>query len=64
MRAFVNLTGAVYGLVRKPYKAYMNDRGIFKGFGEGAYDFYRVITEESGNLSQKVRFYERISHFS
>ena len=54
IRSVVNLTGAVYGLFRKPYKAYMNDKGLVKGIGEGAYQFYSVIAEESGFISKKV----------
>jgi hypothetical protein len=56
IRSLVNVSGAIYGLFRKPYKAYMSDKGLIRGFGEGAYEFYSVIKDESGFITSKVRY--------
>ncbi len=57
IRSLVNVSGAIYGLFRKPYKAYMSDKGVIRGFGEGAYEFYSVIKEESGFITSKVSYH-------
>ena len=56
IRSIVNVTGAFYGLLRKPYKAYMSEKGLLRGFGEGAYDFYSILSQESSLLTGKVSF--------
>lgn len=46
IRSVINISGALYGLFRKPYKAYKNDQGVFRGIEEGAYNLYDVLTQE------------------
>lgn len=51
LRSMFNIAGAFYGVFKKPYIAYQSERGMLKGFGEGMYDFYYVMTVESVNFT-------------
>eukprot|EP00347_Sterkiella_histriomuscorum_P005333 403357015 len=55
IRSVFNISGALYGVIKKPYQAYQNEKGVLKGLGEGFYDLYSVMTEESYNFTNKIR---------
>ncbi|CDW87518.1 UNKNOWN [Stylonychia lemnae] len=57
VRSVFNIAGALYGVVKKPYQGFYSEKGVFKGFGEGFYNLYNVVTEESFNFTNKVRQY-------
>ena len=55
LRSLFNIGGALLGVVRKPYESYTSDRSVVKGLGQGFYDLYAVVTEESYNFTNKIR---------
>ena len=51
LRSFANISGAMYGLLKRPYLRYQQDKGIVKGMGEGFYGLYKAVSDEASYLT-------------
>ena len=54
LKTIINVTGAIYGVFRKPYKAYMEEKGLINGLFEGTNNLYNVLSQEYSFITQKV----------
>ena len=58
IKSLFNITGAVYGVFKRPYLAYNSERGnTLKGLSDGLTGLYGVLVEETGNFTHKVSLY-------
>jgi len=46
-----NITGALYGVVNKPYKNYLAERSVIVGFSDGIYGLVTTFSTETKALS-------------
>ena len=54
LRSFTKVAGAMIGVVAKPYSFYQHDKGLVKGVGEGLFNLYNAVTEETSYLASMV----------
>lgn len=54
IRSLVNLTGALYTLIERPYSGFTSNKGVVRGMGEGLTEFYSVLAEEGVFIATKL----------